>query len=121
MKIIVTNQEKLNAAIREAEGKATVRTVSATGIIMVLNKVGSNIAKSKLSGTKVHYDGGQHFAKAYKYTPESTHWIAENIKGKWYITDIYRGICPNKTKNTHVEYSETAKQAIIENASDCWL
>ena len=115
MKILITNENKLNAAIAEAEGRATVRTIKADDIAWILNKI--KVPKSKLDGTTVHYDGAEHFPNAYKYRPESTHFTAENIKGKWYVTDIYRATCPNRTTwNTCIEYSPNAKEWILENA-----
>lgn len=118
MKINIDNIEKLTAAIKEAEGRATVRTITAKDIQYVLHEIEDGIAKKKMSGTKVHYTGAQHFPNAYKYRPESTHWVAENVNGKWYVTDIYRDTCPNRSSwNTEIEYSDTAKQAILENAT----
>lgn len=122
MKINIDNTEKLTAAIKEAEGKATARTIEATQIQYTLHEIEAGIAKKKMSGTLVHYTGAEHFPNAYKYRPESTHWIAENINGKWYVVAIYRDTCPNRSSyNTEVEYSETAKQAILENASHCYF
>ena len=115
MKINVKNTEKLTTAIKEAEGKAKVRTIDAESIQRILNKVGAGIPKAKLHGTKVYYDGAEHFPNAYKYRPESTHWAAENVRGNWYITEIKRTTCPNRwTWNTTVTYSEDAKKAIID-------
>ena len=117
MKIDIDNIEKLSAAIKEAEGKATARTIEATQIQYTLHEIETGIAKKKLSGTQVHYTGAEHFPNSYKYRPESTHWIAENINGKWYVVDIYRDTCPNRSSwNTEIIYSETAKQAILEKA-----
>ena len=118
MKINITNEAKLTEAIKAAEGRATARTVTAKDIVYTLGKIGNGIAKVKLNGTKVHYTGAEHFPSAYKYRPESTHWIAENVKGKWYVTDIFRADCPNRaTWNTSVEYSEEAKEALIDKMS----
>ena len=118
MKINAENTEKLNAAIAEAEGRAKVRTVDAKTIQNILDRVSGVIPKAKLHGTKVYYDGAEHFPNAYKYRPESTHWTAENIKGKWYVTDIKRATCPNRrTWNTSVVFSEEAKEAIINICS----
>ena len=117
MKINIDNTVKLNEAIKTAEGKATARTVEATQIQYTLHEIEAGIAKKKMSGTRVHYTGAEHFPNAYKYRPESTHWIAENINGKWYVVDIYRDTCPNRSSwNTEVNYSEAAKQAILEKA-----
>lgn len=116
MKINITNTEKLTEAIKAAEGKATARTITAKDIVYVLNKI--NIPKNRLDGTVVHYDGGEHFPSAYKYRPESTHWTAENRNGRWYVTDIRRAYCPNrKTSSGHIEFSEDAKEWIIQQAS----
>ena len=120
-KINITDTEKLAAAIKEAEGRATARTVSVKEIQYVIEEVSKDIPKAMLHGTKVYYDGAQHFPNAYKYRPESTHWEAENVRGRWYITSIYRYTCPNRRRNTRVEYSEEAKQRIIENASYCYM
>ena len=118
MKINIKYTEKLEKAIEEAQGRATARTVTANEICRILQSVGDGVAKANLSGTKVHYTGAQHFPNAYKYRPDSTHWTAENIRGNWYVTDIWRGACPNRTKwNTEVEYSEIAKEAILESLS----
>lgn len=118
MKINVTNEEKLSQAIKEAEGRATARTVTATQIRDALKKIAPGVARAKLNGTKVTYNGAEHFPGTYKYRPESTHWTAENIKGKWYVTSIYRDTCPNRvTWNMAVEYSEEAKNAIVDKMS----
>lgn len=117
MKINIDNTVKLNEAIKTAEGKATARTIKATQIVSTLQEIEKGIPKKKMSGTRVHYTGAEHFPNAYKYRPESTHWIAENINGKWYVIDIYRDTCPNRSSwNTEVNYSEAAKQAILEKA-----
>ena len=117
MKINI-NSEKLAQAIKEAEGKAKARTVTDEDIRYALSKIGENLPKKCLSGTKVFYDGAEHFPSAYKYIPESTHWEAENVNGRWYVTNIYRDRCPNRSEsNTRVQFSEEAKMKIIEKAS----
>lgn len=115
MRILMTNENKVTEAINAAEGRATSRTITYADIMDVLNRI--RVPKSKLDGTSVHWDGGQKFPSAYKYTPESTHWCADNIKGKWYLTDVYRATCPNHKKRGDIKYSEAAKAWIIENAS----
>ena len=119
MKININNIEKLAEAIRTAEGKAKVRTISAEKIVDIINEIGKDIPKKRLSGTTVLYDGAEHFPNAYRYRPESTHFEAENVNGRWYITNIYRGACPNRYKyNTIVSYSDEAKEYILEQASN---
>lgn len=114
-KIIITNTEKLDAAIKEAEGKATARTVTAKEIVSTLDRI--RVPKSRLNGTKVFWDGGQTFPSAYKYRPDSTHWEAENVKGKWYVTSICRATCPNRSRSGMIQYSDAAKEWLLEQAS----
>lgn len=115
-KINVKNKEKLVLAIKEAEGRATARTVTYDDIVSVLEDI--KVPKSRLHGTIVKYDGGQHFPRAYKYRPESTHWTAINSHGKWYITEICRSYCPNRLSNGFISYSEDAKKWILSKASE---
>ena len=117
MKINITNIEKLNKAIQDSEGRATARTITADDIINVLNRI--KVPKNKLNGTRVMWDGAEHFPNAYKYVPESTHWTAVNTNGRWYVVDIYRAACPNRsTRRGRIIYSEEAKEWIINKASD---
>ena len=118
-RIVITNVEAIAEAIKTAEGKATARTLDVKKIQKILDGVSNGSTKTAINGTKVHYDGAQHFPNAYKYRPESTHFTAENVRGKWYVTDIYRDTCPNRVKNTQVTYSEDAIKAILENARYC--
>ena len=116
MKILITNENKLEEALSVAQGKATARTIGVADVRRIINRI--NVPKNKLDGTTLHYDGAEHFPNAYKYRPESTHFVATNIKGKWYITDIYRATCPNRIGwNTNIQYSDEAKQWLIDNAS----
>lgn len=110
-KINIQNIEKLAAAVDAAQSKAKMRTVTAADIVRTLGNI--RIPKSRLSGTKVYWDGGEHFPNAYKWTPESTHWTAENVNGTWYVTDISRGRCPNRNSKGRIEFSEAAKEWII--------
>lgn len=116
MRINVKNEEKLTAAIKAAEGRATARTISAAGIRHVLEMI--RVPKSKLHGTRVYYDGAEKFSSAYKYTPESTHFEAENVNGKWYVTAVYRDRCPDRSGySMRVEYGKDAIAWIIDHES----
>ena len=114
--IIEANAEKINATIKTAEGRATARTITAKMIMDRLAKI--KVPKNRLDGTMLVYDGAEHFPSAYRYRPESTHFKAENRKGKWYLVDVYRDTCPNRySYDTSIQYSEAAKEWIIEQAS----
>ncbi len=125
MKINIEHFEKLEKAIKEAEGRATSRTVTVESIVDILNGIAKkyDIPKSKLHGAKLHYDGGEHFPSAcFKCgSPMSTHWTAENVRGKCYITDIKRDYCPSRsTSSGRIEYSDVAKEAILKKASQIY-
>jgi len=110
--------EQLDEMIKEVEGRATARTITAKRIREILADVQQKVpTKKALEQTKVVYTGAEKFPNAYKYTPESTHFSAEFLHGAWVITDIYRTTCPNRYANINVTYSESAKAAIIEALS----
>lgn len=117
-KINIDNIEKLQTALDEVQARCTARTVTANNIAYILHEIDMSIPKTRLNGTKVHWDGAEKFPHAYKHTPESTHWWAENVNGRWYVTDIRRAACPNRvSRKGTIEYSEAAKAYIIEQNS----
>ena len=119
MRINLTNNAKVTEAIKKAEGRATARTVSAEDIVKALAKI--KVPKSKLNGTIVQWDGAEHFPNAYKYRPESTHWVAENVNGRWYLIDVFRDTCPNRdTWRMQIDYGEEAIGWILEHEKYVW-
>lgn len=117
MKINIANIEKLQAELDKVQDRCTARTVTAQQIVDTLNSI--SVPKCHLHGTTVHWDGAEKFPNAYKYTPDSTHWRAENVNGRWYITDICRDTCPNRTtRQGRIIFSESAKAWIIERESN---
>lgn len=108
---------KLTDAIKEAEGRATARTITAEIVLKTLSEVENrlNIAKKYLKGVKVIANpNAQTFPRAYKYTAESTYFCAEHNGKAWKITNIYREECENTRVN--IELTDDAKAAIIRNA-----
>lgn len=115
-RISITNIEKLQAALDEVQKRCSARTIKAQDIVDVLNEI--KVPKKHLDGTKVYWDGAEKFPNAYKYRPESTHWWAENVKGRWYVLGIDRGTCPNRSsRRGEITFSEAAKAWILEQAS----
>ena len=91
--IKITNVEKITEAIKAAEGRATVRTITHAEMIDAISTVERklSIPKKYLDGISITVDyNAQSFPNAYKYLPESTHFDAINKKGIWYITAVYR-------------------------------
>ena len=111
-----SSAEKLNSAIAEAEGRASVRKINARDLIDDLIEVNDylGLTKKVMKGTTVRVDhNAQSFPNAYKYVPESTIFCAEFTSG-WFITDIFRGTC--KTRKYDLKLSDTAKEAYLKNA-----
>lgn len=107
----------LSAAIREAEGRATARTITARDIVSRLKEIekGLNIHKKNMNGISVHVDeNAQDFPRAYKYTPESTHFYATFKGGSWIITGIERARCRSASQKITITLTEEAKAAIID-------
>ena len=119
-----TNRAKIEAAIAEAEGKATVRCVGFDTVGEVCKHIEKVLAvpKKYLEGVKFNVDPhAQNFPKAYKYTPESTQFTVEYSKGKWRVSDFRRA--ETHTPNNRyvcVEMSEETKQAIIREKLVFW-
>lgn len=111
----LNESEKLTRAIEDAEGRSTARTIDAKMVLNSLNEIEKklNIPKRYLEGCTVYVDlNAQEFPKAYKYTPESTHYSSTYKNGSWRITEIWRG----KTGNVRVkaEMTADAEQKILE-------
>lgn len=122
IKINPSNSEKIDAAIRTAEGRASVRQISAKLIITVADGIAARLAipKKAMVGIRVEADpNAQQFPNAYKYTPESTHFTMIYKPGGWYLTDIMRAPTKAPTRAYSVVLTDEAKQAIVER-SQCF-
>ena len=121
MKIIIkeANIEKITAAIKEAEGRASARTVTAEEIIKVAKRITRNldITKKAMVGIRAYVDpNAQDFPSAYKYTPESTQFGMIYTSSGWAMTSISR--CKTKGSRHAVALilTEEAKAAVIDRA-----
>lgn len=119
MKIMVNekNRGKLEEAIREAEGRATARTIIVRWIYEAAERIEKTlgIPKNAMVGIKADVDYyNQNFPNAYKFTPESTQFTLERFASGWAVTAIWRG----RTKRAGHEYTLTltdlAKEKLIE-------
>lgn len=117
IKVCDKNMDKLNAAIKEAEGKAPARTITAMTIKWAVTAVEQtlNIPKKHMEGIRVRCDlHAQKYPNAYKYTPESTQFVLERIHGAWYVTKIERYRTGTTEKKFMLGLTEDAKKALIE-------
>lgn len=109
--------EKLTEAIKTAEGRATVRKITAATILDELHTVETrlNIPKKALAGVAVVIDANaQNFPNAYKYTPESTIFRAVYRGGAWRITDIYRDTTHRAYHGHEIIFTDAARAAILD-------
>ena len=102
----------LTVAIVTAEGRARERVIDAHIVAKALCEVEAtlDIPKKYMNGIEVDVDwNSQYFAKAYKFTPMSTHFHAVFKGGTWRVTGIKRGACGHtRTTITHTPESKVA-------------
>lgn len=116
IKITEANADKINAMIQQAEGRATVRRISAEVVIKTATKLTKklDIPKKDMIGIKAHVDyHAQQFPRCYKYTPESTHFGMEYRAGGWVLTWVERDTTKAPSKAYELILTEAAKTAII--------
>ena len=89
-----SNKDKIEAIIKEAEGKASARTIGYDDITKAIAKVEeelNGIPKKYLEDTVVECDPwAQKLPSAYKYRAESTQFVITFRKGKWRVSNIRR-------------------------------
>ena len=115
IKVKSENLEKIEQAIKAAEGKAKVRTITPQDIISTCQKIekGLNIPKTNLKGVSTLVNiHRQSFANAYKGIPESTYFSVIYDGKNWELKEIYRNKCNNKY--CQLTLTENAKNAIIK-------
>lgn len=120
-RIYQEESEKLNRLIKEAEKKATARTISVSDILKTLWRIEEklDIPKKHMDGISVSVDiHADSFPNSYKYTPFSTWFYATYKNGSWRITDISRyGTSQNYKRQVVVEHTEASKKAIIDRST----
>ena len=117
IKIDEQHAEKLTAAIAAAEGKARARTITAADMVADVERISKRFAlitKAALEGVQVDVDHhARIFPKAYKYTPESTHFSAVYKRGGWYLVEVERGRTRSPGQAVQVALTGKARSAII--------
>ena len=111
------NEEKMGMAIKAAEGKATARTASFGDIERTISKVEHRLGyplKKTLHGLKINFFPDEKLPNAYKYRAQGTGYQLENIKGKWYLTDVFRADVARISTTTHIMATDEQKAEIIK-------
>lgn len=114
----------LGAAIREAEGRAKVRTIDADDVAAALHDLEKRlgISKKSMEGLHVTVDLHAHrFSNAYKGIPESTIFDAEYRRGAWRVVDIRRDRTRAPSNAIVVRHTEQSRQAIIDKYTNIEL
>lgn len=117
MLIKETNKAKIENAITAAEGRATARTITWKDIVYSLERLEKSLGihKKDMIGITADIDyNAQDFPRAYKYTPESTHFKVTRKSGGWDLLSVYRDTTRRDGHKFHVTLTDAAKQAIIE-------
>ena len=105
IKAISGNYAKINKALVFAEEKCSVRTVLTSEVFSAVDEIEKQLSqvlyKKDWVGLKFQIDpNAQTFPGAYKGTPESTIIAIEYKKTSWFVTDIFRGRCTNRSCTT---------------------
>ena len=119
MKIIVkeANADRINAAIKEAEGRATARTITAMDVNSAAEKITRrlNISKTALKGVSAHVDPwAQDFPRAYKYTPESTQFDLIYTGSGWALVNVDRDRTHGARNAAQIRLTDAARAAVLD-------
>lgn len=112
-----SNKNKIEKMIKEAEGRATTRTITYNNIVIALKCIENklNIYKKDMVGIIASVDlNAQNFPNAYKYTPKSTHFNVIRKANGWDLRWIERDITRREGHTYELELPEHSKVAIIE-------
>lgn len=111
------NRERIDKAITEAEGRATVRCVTYATVLVAIERIEAklDLPKTLMEGVSFHVDPrAQDFPNAYEYTPMSTQFNLTLSKGKWRISDIRRASVQRAGRKCQcIEMPEALKNALI--------
>ncbi len=114
------NRARITQAVEKANGKGKARLVYTDDVFGITEYLTEKygISKAALNGSKWEVDlNAQHFPNAYKFQPISTHIYIEFSNGTFKLTDVKRDCCWRSEKHYRAVLSDTAKAAIIANAT----
>ena len=115
------NKAKISKMIREAEGKASARTITYEDILNDIKWIEAEIAipQKSMIGVSVDVDHhAQNFPSAYRYIPMSTHYTITKKPSGWDLMSVDRETTRREGHRFSVTLTESAKTAIIKRLSD---
>lgn len=111
------NRERIDKAINETEGRATVRCLTYAAVLVAIERIEArlDLPKARMEGVRFHVDTwAQDFPNAYEYTPMSTQFNLTLSKGKWRISDIGRASVQRAGRKCQcIEMPEALKDALL--------
>ena len=111
------NRERIDKAIKEAEGRSTARCVTYATVLVAIERIEAklDLPKARMEGVSFHVDPrAQDFPNAYEYTPMSTQFNLTLSKGKWRISDIGRASVQRAGRKCQcIEMPEALKDALL--------
>lgn len=114
------NKERIEAVIRQVEGKASARCIDYNDIVKAVKTIEDrlNIPKKDLEGVRYSVDlNAQNFPNAYKYKADSTQFTVVRQGGKWRLEKVIRYTCRNEGHMFHcTDMPEATKTAILAKA-----
>ncbi len=122
-KIYSTDTEKLNAAIIEAEGRATARTMNAEDVDGILTRIVArylnDMPKKALAGTTATIHAStEKLPSAYKYSADSTHAEFMHDGKGWFLVSVWRGTLRQSSRakeGVELDLSDTAKEWLLDS------
>lgn len=122
-KIYSTDTDKLNAAITEAEGRATARTMNAeyvgSKLFYVVNRYLNDMPKKALTGTRATVHAStKKLPSSYKYRAESTQAEFLHDGKGWTLVSVWRGTLRQSSaakEGVELELSDTAKEWLLDS------
>ena len=121
----VNNIDKINAAIAAAEGKASVRRLTAdlvhTYVQHIEKMLSTRLLKKDWAGLEFSVDPhAQSFPGAYKGTPESTQFTLMRTASGWFVTNIRRRECQGPTSRIYCRNMPEKAEALVKFAKENW-
>lgn len=112
------NRERIDKAIREAEGMATMRKLTYAAVLVAIERIEAklNLPKARMEGVSFHVDTwAQDFPNAYGFPAVSTQFNLTLSGGKWRISDIKRAEVQRAGRKCQcIEMPEALKDALLE-------
>jgi hypothetical protein len=123
MKINVTNEQEIAAALDEVQKRSRIRTVTARDILEASEFLEGHLdrfaTKAARIGTTAHIDlNAQNFPGNYGGMPESTQFKLERTSTGWFVTYVNRLECRRDGHRFSLVLPELAQKQAVAHASN---